>query len=82
MKNTKLFSISQELSKGAQISNDIHKNLVLIYPDGDFIVFKRRQRTKNGWIGGINMEVVSNKVSNFISDEVSKSALEKNLSKY
>ncbi len=50
MTRNELFSINQELAKGAQISNDTHKNLVLTYSNGDVIVFERRQWTKTEWI--------------------------------
>ena len=74
MSSNKLFSINQELAKGEKISSDTHKNLVLTYPNGDVIVFKRRQRTKTGWIGSINTESVGD---NSISNEVGTSALTK-----
>ena len=45
------FSITCELSKGATLGNDAHKNITLKKGD-DLVVFDDQVKTKDGWVAG------------------------------
>ena len=51
----RLLSINAELSNGAVLSSDNRNNLVLTYGDGSRIVCDRREKTKDGWVSGVDM---------------------------
>ena len=50
-----LFSITAEMNRGAQISNNEHNNIKLLYPDGSEGIFDRRLKTRDGWIAGVDI---------------------------
>ena len=52
---TQLFSITQEISHGAQIFNQ-GTNLGLKYPDREEFIFDRKIKTKDGWIAGVDVK--------------------------
>ena len=62
-----LFSITQEMSKGATLGSDADNNMILSYPDESKIVFDRRIKTRDGWLGGVNVVPVFNDFANVTS---------------
>eukprot|EP00956_Cyclotella_meneghiniana_P039716 scaffold177807_cov69-Cyclotella_meneghiniana.AAC.1 len=50
-----LYSITSEQSKGATLSSDNKNNILLNYPDGSTVSFNRRLKTKDGWVGGVDI---------------------------
>jgi hypothetical protein len=50
-----LYSITSEQSKGATLSSDTKNNILLHYPDGSTVSFDRRLKTKDGWVGGVEI---------------------------
>jgi hypothetical protein len=61
--NENLFSITQELSKGAKLGSDDINNITLDYPDGSKITFDRRIKTRDGWVGGVDVVPIINDVA-------------------
>jgi len=45
-----LFSITEELSKGAILSSNFNLDIRLDYPNGSTLSFDRRLRTRDGWV--------------------------------
>ena len=45
-----LFSITEELSKGAKLSSNSKLDIRLAYPNGSILSFDRRIRTRTGWV--------------------------------
>jgi len=45
-----LFSITEELSKGAKLSSNSKLDIRLAYPNGSILSFDRRIRTQTGWV--------------------------------
>lgn len=75
----KLFSITYEMSKGAGLSSDSSKNIILSYPDGSQIVCDRRMNVKGGgFVNGVEMVPVSD-FSNLAHDKAWKDAHETEL---
>jgi hypothetical protein len=64
-----LFSITQELSKGAKLGSDVN-NITLNYPDGSKITFDRRIKTRDGWVGGVDVVPIINDVAKLSQDEM------------
>ena len=50
-----LFSITSEQSKGATLLSDTKNNILLNYPDGSTVSFDRQLKTKDGWVGGVEI---------------------------
>lgn len=66
-----LFSITQELSKGAKLGSDDSNNITLNYPDGSKITFDRRMKTRDGWVSGVDVVPIpiTNDVAKLSQDE-------------
>jgi hypothetical protein len=84
-----LFSITQELSKGAKLDCDDANNITLNYPDGSKITFDRHIKTHDGWVGVVDVRPIINDVAKLSQDEtkdkpIKSSAKEKafNINKY
>eukprot|EP01083_Nonionella_stella_P004795 13981_1 len=60
----KLFSITRELSEGAKLASDANNNIILLYDDGTKIVFDRRIKTHDGWVGGVHISPVVDETVN------------------
>eukprot|EP01083_Nonionella_stella_P273276 926952_1 len=60
----KLFSITRELSEGAKLASDANNNIILLYDDGTKIVFDRRIKTRDGWVGGVHISPVVDETVN------------------
>jgi len=67
--NKNLFSITQELSKGAKLGSDDLNNITLNYPDGSKITFDRRIKTRDGWVGGVDVVPIIDDVAKLSRDE-------------
>ena len=84
-----MFSFTQELSKGAKLDSDDANNIILNYPDGSKITLDWRFKTRDGWVGGMDVVPIINDVANLSQDEtndkpIKSSAKEKaiNINKY
>jgi hypothetical protein len=64
-----VFSITQELSKGAKLDSDDDNNITLNYPYGSKITFNRRIKTRDGWVGGVDVVPIINNVAKLSQDE-------------
>ena len=67
--NENLFSITQELSKGAKLGSDDLNNITLNYPDGSKITFDRRIKTRDGWVGGVDVVPIIDDVAKLSCNE-------------
>ena len=50
-----LLAVSKEMQRGATLSNDGEKNIILSYPWGVELIGDRRLRTRSGWISGVEL---------------------------
>lgn len=77
-----LCSITSEQSKGATLSSDEKNNILLNYPDGSTISFDRRLKTKDGWVGGVDIVPIaeSGKAENIKAKSIHVNDLHEQLS--
>ena len=68
--NNNLFSITQELSKGAKLGSDDVNNITLNYPDGSKITFDWCIKTRDGLVGGVDVVQIINDVAKLSQDEM------------
>ena len=73
--NENLFSITQELSKGAKLGSDDSNNITLDYPDGSKITFDQPIKTRDGWVSGVDVVPIINDVAKLSQDETKAEAI-------
>ena len=66
---TQLFSITQEISRGAKIFNQGTK-LGLKYPNGEEFIFDRKIKTKDGWIAGVDVKQTNKSMETINVEEI------------
>ena len=65
-----LFSITKELSYGAKLGSNDENNIILTYPDGSIVTFDRRIKTKDGWVGGVDIVPISSEIAQLGSQRI------------
>ena len=50
-----LFSITYEMNRGAVLGQNERNDITLTYPDGKVLAFDRRERTRDGWVAGVEL---------------------------
>jgi hypothetical protein len=65
----------QELSKGAKLGSDDSNNIMLNYPDGSRITFNRGIKTRDGWVGGVDMVPIISNAAKLSQDEAKAEAI-------
>jgi hypothetical protein len=54
-----LFSITYEMNRGAVLGQNERKDITLTYPDGKVLAFDRRERTRDGWVAGVDLHATA-----------------------
>ena len=76
--NENLFSITQELSKGAKLGSDEENNITLSYPDGSSITFDRRIKTRDGWVCGVDIIPIATEMAQLSKDTAKETVIDIN----
>ena len=50
-----LFLITYEMNRGAVLGQNERNDITLTYPDGKVLAFDRRERTRDGWVAGVEL---------------------------
>ena len=43
------------MNRGAVLGQDERNDITLTYPDGKVLAFDRRERTRDGWVAGVEL---------------------------